>query len=80
MNLLKFLAPTVALLIQIVKAITQAIVEVIAGIINEGIYGWIQIQQIIGAVIHAMVTVTLTYGLLPSGLRSKSLLCSNGNH
>ena len=32
----EILAPSVALLIQIVKAITQAIVEVIAGIINAG--------------------------------------------
>ena len=35
-ELAEILAPTVALLIQIVKAITQAIVEVIEGIINAG--------------------------------------------
>jgi hypothetical protein len=35
-ELTEILAPTVALLIQIVRAIAQAIVEVIAGIINAG--------------------------------------------
>ena len=33
---LEILAPSVALLLQIVKAIAQAIAEVIAGIINAG--------------------------------------------
>lgn len=32
----EIIAPTVALLLQIVKAIAQAIAEVIAGIINAG--------------------------------------------
>ena len=35
-ELAEILAPTVALFIQIVRAITQAIAEVIAGIINAG--------------------------------------------
>jgi hypothetical protein len=35
-ELAEILAPTVALLIQIVQALAKAIVEVIAGIINAG--------------------------------------------
>lgn len=33
---LEIIAPSVALLLQIVKALTQAIAEVIAGILNAG--------------------------------------------